>query len=202
MIYTFLFGIWATFNITKSFLFETTAYFFTFIISILGWSFLGKNKSLLKSYLGFIFLPAFPLFNTLYSFASYYRRVHIEKFIKFGCIYLTVLVISLVIIIFISRKKDFNKDGIQFIFIVLSGLMISIHSCIELITNFENIKNWEFFYLSIILIIVYYLLVIKIRFCFGNIKKSNVLYLISSILFWIYIIFYDFISFAHAAGGV
>ena len=68
MIYTSLYGIDVIFRINKLFLFHTTAYFLTYVISIVGWIFLRKNKSLLKSCLGFIFLPVFPLFNTLYSF--------------------------------------------------------------------------------------------------------------------------------------
>ena len=44
MIYTFLSGIDAIFRINKLFLFHTTAYFLTYVISIVGWIFLRKNK--------------------------------------------------------------------------------------------------------------------------------------------------------------
>ena len=90
----------------------------------------------------------------------------------------------------------------QFVFIALSGLMIFSHSCIELITNFERILNWEFFFLSIMLIAYYYLTVVRISFYYDNIEKSKKLSSISNIIFWIYIILYDFICFALAASSV
>jgi hypothetical protein len=206
MIYTFLFGIDAVFRISKFLLFHKFGYFLTYLLTILGWIFLRKNKSLLKTCLGFVFLPALPLFNTLYSFGSELRRFHIENFFKFGGIYFAVLLVSLTVILLMTKNKKLNKGGIQFVFIVLSGLMISIHSCIELITNFENYKNWEFFYLSILLIVFYYLTFIKTRIFYDEIKKSKVwnfiINFITSILFWVYIILYDFICFAFAAGSV
>lgn len=202
MIYTFLFGIDAVFRINKVFLFHTAAYFFAYIISVLGWIFLRKNKSLLKTCLGFVFLPVLPLFNTLYSFGSELCRFHIENFLKFGGIYFAVLLVSLAVILLMTKNKKLDKGGIQFVFIVLSGLMISIHSCIELIPNFENFGNWEFFYLSIILIVFYYLTVVKVRVYYDNVKKSKVLNLVLGILFWSYMILYDFTCFALAAGSV
>lgn len=202
MIYTFLIGIDAVFRISKFLLFHTVGYFLTYLLSILGWIFLRKNKSLLKTCLGFVFLPALPLFNTLYWFGSELRRFHIENFLKFGGIYFVVLLVSLTVILLMTKNKKLNKGGIQFVFIVLSGLMISIHSCIEFITNFENFRNWEFFYLSIILIVFYYLTVVKVRFYYDNVKKSKVLNLVLGILFWSYMILYDFTCFALAAGSV
>ncbi len=198
MIYTFLYGIDAIFRINKSFLFHTIAFFLTFVISIFGWIFLRKNKSLLKTCLGFIFLPAFPLFNTLYFYGVDLRRFHIENFLIFGGVYFIVLVVTLVFILL--RTK--NKSAMQFVFIALSGLMIFSHSCIELITNFERILNWEFFFLSIMLIAYYYLTVVRISFYYDNIEKSKKLSSISNIIFWIYIILYDFICFALAASSV
>ena len=198
MIYTFLYGIDAIFRINKSFLFHTIVFFLTFVISILGWIFLRKNKSLLKTCLGFIFLPAFPLFNTLYFYGMDLRRFHIEYFLIYGGVYFIVFVVSLAFILL----KTKNKSAMQFVFIALSGLMIFSHSCIELITNFERILNWEFFFLSIMLIAFYYLTVVRISFYYDNIEKSKKLSSISNIIFWIYIILYDFICFALAASSV
>lgn len=198
MIYTFLCGIDAIFRINKSFLFHTIVFFLTFVISILGWIFLRKNKSLLKTCLGFIFLPAFPLFNTLYFYGMDLRRFHIEYFLIYGGVYFIVFVVSLAFILL----KTKNKSAMQFVFIALSGLMIFSHSCIELITNFERILNWEFFFLSIMLIAFYYLTVVRISFYYDNIEKSKKLSSISNIIFWIYIILYDFICFALAASSV
>lgn len=198
MIYTFLYGIDAIFRINKSFLFHTIAFFLTFVISIFGWIFLRKNKSLLKTCLGFIFLPAFPLFNTLYFYGMDLRRFHIEHFLIYGGVYFIVFVVSLAFILL----KTKNKSAMQFVFIALSGLMIFSHSCIELITNFERILNWEFFFLSIMLIAFYYLTVVRISFYYDNIEKSKKLSSISNIIFWIYIILYDFICFALAASSV
>lgn len=198
MIYTFLYGIDAIFRINKSFLFHTIVFFLTFVISIFGWIFLRKNKSLLKTCLGFIFLPAFPLFNTLYFYGMDLRRFHIEHFLIYGGVYFIVFVVSLAFILL----KTKNKSAMQFVFIALSGLMIFSHSCIELITNFERILNWEFFFLSIMLIAFYYLTVVRISFYYDNIEKSKKLSSISNIIFWIYIILYDFICFALAASSV
>lgn len=198
MIYTFLYGIDAIFRINKSFLFHTIVFFLTFVISIFGWIFLRKNKSLLKTCLGFIFLPAFPLFNTLYFYGMDLRRFHIEYFLIYGGVYFIVFVVSLAFILL----KTKNKSAMQFVFIALSGLMIFSHSCIELITNFERILNWEFFFLSIMLIAFYYLTVVRISFYYDNIEKSKKLSSISNIIFWIYIILYDFICFALAASSV
>lgn len=206
MIYTFLFGIDAVFRISKFLLFHTVGYFLTYLLSILGWIFLRKNKSLLKTCLGFVFLPAFPLFNTLFSFGAELSRFHVENFLKFGGIYFIVLFVSLALLLLVTKNKKINNGRMQFVFIALSGLMIFTHSCIELITNFENYKNWEFFYLSILLIVFYYLTVIKTRIFYDEIKKSKVwnfiINFITSILFWVYIILYDFICFAFAAGSV
>ncbi|MBO7613524.1 MAG: hypothetical protein J6S81_06905 [Treponema sp.] len=99
MIYTFLFGIDAVFRISKFLLFHTVGYFLTYLLSILGWIFLRKNKSLLKTCLGFVFLPAFPLFNTLFSFGSELSRFHVENFLKFGGIYFIVLFVSLALLL-------------------------------------------------------------------------------------------------------
>ena len=156
------------------------------------------NKSLLKTCLGFIFLPAFPLFNTLYFYGMDLRRFHIEYFLIYGGVYFIVFVVSLAFILL----KTKNKSAMQFVFIALSGLMIFSHSCIELITNFERILNWEFFFLSIMLIAYYYLTVVRISFYYDNIEKSKKLSSISNIIFWIYIILYDFICFALAASSV
>ena len=202
MIYTFLSGIDAIFIINKLFLFHTTAYFLTYVISIVGWIFLGKNKSLLKSCLGFIFLPVFPLFNTLYFFGSDMSHFHIENFLKFGGLYFTIFVVSLVFILLKTKDNNLNKSGKQIFFIVLSGLMIFTHSCIELITNFENYLNPEFFCFSIILIVFYYLRVLIDRLYNGDVVKSKKLNIISNILFLIYIVIYDFTCFGMAAASV
>ena len=202
MIYTFLYGIDVIFRINKLFLFHTTAYFLTYVISIVGWIFLRKNKSLLKSCLGFIFLPVFPLFNTLYSFGSDMRYFHIENFLKFGGLYFLIFVVSLVFILLKTKDNNLNKSGKQIFFIVLSGLMIFTHSCIELITNFENYLNPVVFCFSIILIVFYYLKVLIVRFYNGDVVKSKKLNIISNILFWVYILIYDFAFFGMAAASV
>lgn len=202
MIYTFLYGIDAIFRINKHFVFHTTVYFFTFIISILGWIFLRKNKSLLKSCLGFIFLPAFPLFNTLYNFESDLHHFHIKNFIIFGCIFFIVFIASLTFIVLKTKNNNVNKSVTQFVFIVLSGLMIFSHSCIELIPNFENYLNAPFFYFSIILIIYYYLRILIIRLYNSNNVISQKLNTISNIIFWVYIVIYDFACFGMAAASI
>lgn len=202
MIYTSLYGIDVIFRINKLFLFHTTAYFLTYVISIVGWIFLRKNKSLLKSCLGFIFLPVFPLFNTLYSFGSDMSYFHIENFLKFGGLYFSIFAVSLVFILLKTKENNLNKSRKQFFFILLSGLMIFTHSCIELITNFENYLNPKFFYFSIILIVFYYLKVLIVRFYNGDVVKSKKLNIISNILFWVYILIYDFAFFGMAAASV
>ena len=141
MIYTFLCGIDAIFRINKSFLFHTIVFFLTFVISILGWIFLRKNKSLLKTCLGFIFLPAFPLFNTLYFYGMDLRRFHIEYFLIYGGVYFIVFVVSLAFILL----KTKNKSAMQFVFIALSGLMIFFSQL-----HRTDYKFWTHFKLGIL----------------------------------------------------
>jgi len=114
MIYTFLYGIDVIFRIHKLFLFHTTAYFLTYVISIVDLIFLRKNKSLLKTCLGFIFLPVFPLFNTLYYFGSDMSHFHIENFLKFSSLYFSIFVVSLVFILLKTKDNNLNKSGKQF----------------------------------------------------------------------------------------
>ena len=127
---------------------------------------------------------------------------HIENFLKFGGLYFTIFVVSLVFILLKTKDNNLNKSGKQIFFIVLSGLMIFTHSCIELITNFENYLNPEFFCFSIILIVFYYLRVLIDRLYNGDVVKSKKLNIISNILFWVYIVIYDFTCFGMAAASV
>ena len=202
MIYTFLYGIDAIFRINKSLIFHTSFYFCSFIISIIGWYLLKSNKSLGKRCLGFIFVPAFPLFNTLFCFGSYLKEFHTRNFIIFGGLYFIIFVASLLYIIIKTNNNDWNKNWKQTIFIVLSGIMILTHCCIELITNFENFLNPTFFIFSIILIIYYYLRILIIRIYNCDPIKSKKLNLTSNILFWVYIVLYDFACFGIAAASV
>ena len=127
---------------------------------------------------------------------------HIENFLKFGGLYFLIFVVSLVFILLKTKDNNLNKSGKQIFFIVLSGLMIFTHSCIELITNFENYLNPVVFCFSIILIVFYYLKVLIVRFYNGDVVKSKQLNIISNILFWVYILIYDFAFFGMAAASV
>ncbi len=200
MIYTFLYGIDAIFRINKNFWFHTTAYFLSCIITIIGWNFLRNSKTLAKSCLGFIFIPAFPLFNTLYSFGPYLEKFHINFFLIFGGLYFTVLAGSLVFIAAKTKGNCAKKKGIQMLFIILSGIMIFLHCCIETISIFENFAVGLTIF-SILLVAYYYLKVIIIRINKDD-KKSRKLNSISNVMFWIYIFLYDFACFGMAAGSV
>lgn len=202
MVYTFLYGIDAIFRINKSFAFHTAAYFITFIISIIGWFLLNGNKSIFKNCLGFIFIPAFSLFNTLCSFGSYLNEFHKRYFLIFGSIYFTVFAASLVFIWIKARNKKNNKIGTQIIFIVISGLMFFTGNCILLIANFEQFFFPEIFCISLLPIVFYYLKILIIMIYNEDIIKLKKLNSISNILFWFYLVVYDLACFTMAASSV
>ena len=202
MIYTLLFGIDSIFRINTNFWIETTFYFLTFVISIIGWFFLKKNTSVIKNCLGFIFVPSFSLFVTINSYGSFLRDFRKENFLIFGCLYLFVLIGSIIFIGIKTKGNCGRKSGIQMIFIILSGLVIFTHSCIELISNFENFFGTGFVYPSILIIIYFYLKVLIVRINNDGNYKLERLNLISNILFWIHIVLIDFACFAMAASSV
>lgn len=199
MIYTFLYGIDSIFRISESFLLETILYFLSFIVSIIGWKFINKNKSLLTSCLGFIFVPVFPLFMTLLDFLSCMNELHIKYFIIFGAIYIFILAGSL-IFIGITTKRSGKKNIKQIFFIILSGIMFFFNNYIEVIFVFENIGS--FAVLSVFPIVYYYLRVIIVWINNADAEKSKTLYSISNVIFWSYMCIYDLLNFALAAGSV
>ncbi len=201
MIFTFFYGIDAIFRINKSIAFDTITYFMTFIISIVGWFLLKGNKSVVKNCLGFIFIPAFSLFNTLYPFGSYLRKFHKKYFLIFGSIYFIIFVASLVSMWIKAKKRKNSKIGIQFVFIVISGLMFFISNCILLIASFEQLF-FGIFCFSLLLIVFYYLKSLSVMIYNEDIIKFGKLNKISNALFWIYLIVYDLACFTMAASSV
>jgi hypothetical protein len=202
MIYTFLFGIDAIFRINTTLWIDTTLYFLTFVISILGWFLLKKNTSVINNCLGFIFVPSFSLFVTINSYGSFLNYFHKENFLIFGGLYLFVLVGSMIFITIKTKDNCRRNSVIQMVFIILSGLMIFTHSCIELISNFENFVGTGFVYLSILIIAYFYLKVLIVRINKDGNFKFERLNLISNILFWIHIVLIDFACFGMAAASV
>ena len=163
---------------------------------------LNGNKSVVKNCLGFIFVPAFSLFTTLYPFGSYLREFHKKNFLIFGGIYFIIFTASLVSIWIKAKQRKNNKIGIQFVFIIISGLMFFISNCILLTANFEQFFFPEIFCFSLLLIVFYYLRILSVMIYNEDIIKFGKLNKISNAIFWIYMIVYDLACFTMAASSV
>ena len=202
MIYTFLFGIDSIFRINSSFACFTALYFFTCVASIAGLILLRKNKSLLKNCLGFILVPAFPLNITLLNFGSELGRFSLRNYLICGSLCLFILLAGLIFIVIKTKNDCTERNRKSFFFIVLSGLMFFTSICIELISIFENFYNGGLIFFSLLFVVYYFLKVLVVRNNSNGVEKFSKINIIANVLFWVYIVMYDFSCFAMAAGSV
>lgn len=200
MIFTFLYGIDSIFRINNSLVFFNIAYFLSWVISLVGWILVKDGKSLKKNSLGFVFFPMFPFAITLLCYGAELHEFDVQRMLILGGIYLLILICSLICIEIKKKKAGCKKNGLIMFPIAISGLMLFTHSCIDLISIFENFLN-VFVWLSILEIVFFYLKVFLASFDFEE-EKHKRINLISNIIFWIYFSIYDLASFTMAASSV